>query len=713
MGGENRGISGERRRALESATIGIGAAVISSGALAQTVQNAGAVETINVTAERTHIDKLPEEIKNTPQSIDVIPLQIMQEQGVASIQDALKNVPGITLNAGEGGGHGDTVNLRGFSASDDFFLDGQRDTGTYFRDTFNLEAIEIYEGPASTLFGRGSTGGVINQVSKTPQLHPIDELYFTVNSAPGYRATADVNYVLGDTSAMRVNMMGEDSRVADRNYVRNRHFGIAPSVAFGIDTNTTFTLSFFNQEDDSIPDYGIPLVLGSPVPVPRKTYYGLPSDDRTRGSTNIVTGTLTHDFGSGLSLTDTMRYANYWFDYRVTAPQFGSPCMAPTLPLSADNVCRDRPSASGTITTLMNQTDLTYKFATGPFTHTLIAGVELDRETDDLIRFANEISQINPTPLLDPNPLEPVTISLHQTNVSSRPDTTAKTASAYVIDTIDLTKAWSVEGAVRFDSFNADYVQPLGSSAANFHHTDNVASPRASLIYKPDETQTYYFTYGTSYDPSAENLSLSSKTADLPPEKDRTFELGAKLQWMGGLVSTTAALFDTQMTNARIADPDNPALQSLSGNLDVKGLELDASGHLTENWEFTAGYIHLSSTAEGLAAAGASGPIPNTAHNQADLWTTYDFDQGIKVGTGVNYLGRRPADPQGQEIVPSYVTWDAMASYQVNDRVGLQLNVTNITDAYYFLNSYYSAPIENHVLPGAGRTFSLTAVLDL
>ena len=148
MNSEYSGTCAVRRRALETTALGIGAAFVSSGALAQTVQDASAVETVNVTAERTHLTKLPDQILNTPQSIDVIPLQVMQEQGVASLADALKNVPGITLNAGEGGSHGDTVNLRGFSASDDFFLDGQRDTGTYFRDTFNLDAIEVYEGPA-------------------------------------------------------------------------------------------------------------------------------------------------------------------------------------------------------------------------------------------------------------------------------------------------------------------------------------------------------------------------------------------------------------------------------------------------------------------------------------------------------------------------------------------------------------------------------------
>jgi catecholate siderophore receptor len=709
---ENTG--SERRRAFEAATVGLGAVVISSGAFAQTVvADNTAPETVNVTAQRTHLYKLTDEIKNTPQSIDVIPLEVLQQQGVASLADALKNVPGITLNAGEGGAHGDTVNLRGFSASDDFFLDGQRDTGTYFRDTFNTQAIEIYEGPASTLFGRGSTGGVINLISKTPQLHPIDELRVSASDAPGYRATADVNTVLSDNAAFRVNLMGNDSHVTDRDYVRTRRWGIAPSVAYGLGTDTTLTLGFFNEEEDSIPDYGVPFVFGAPAPVSRKTYYGLPQNDVTRTSTNVVSGKLEHDFGDGLTLVDTFRYGNYWFDYRVTAPQFGTPCHAPTLPLSADTVCRDRPSGSGTITTLMNETDLSYKFATGPFTHTLIGGVELDHETDDLVRYANQISQIPPTSLLAPNPFLTGGINLDQTTVTSRPDTTAKTASVYLIDTMDLTKEWSIEGAVRFDSFNADYVQPLGASKAQFHHTDNIASPRAALLYKPDDNMTFYFSYGTSYDPSAENLTLSSKNANLPPEKDHTFEVGAKMLWLDGQLSTTAALFDTTMDNARISDPFNPTLQALSGNLESKGLQLGLTGYVTDKLELTAGYVHLSSTANGLVAPGVDGPNPNTAHNQANLWATYEFNEDVQVGTGLNYLGRRPADPVGVDIIPSYVTWDAMASYRFDDHVAFQLNATNLTNAYYYLNSYYSSPIENHVLPGAGRTVMITAILDL
>ena len=208
--------------------------------------------------------------------------------------------------------------------------------------------------------------------------------------------------MLSDDAAFRVNLMGEDSRVTDRDYVRNRRFGVAPSLAYGIGTDTTFTLSYFNQEEDDIPDYGVPFLFGKPAPVPRKTYYGLPSDDRARSSTNILTAKVEHDFGDGLTLTDTFRYGHYWFDYRETAAQFGPPCSPPTLPLTSTEtvVPRPRPSAAGTITTLMNDVDLAYKFATGPLhahvgrRHRTGPGNRRSRALCEI-----EISQIVPTPV--------------------------------------------------------------------------------------------------------------------------------------------------------------------------------------------------------------------------------------------------------------------------------------------------------------------------
>jgi catecholate siderophore receptor len=327
------------------------------------------------------------------------------------------------------------------------------------------------------------------------------------------------------------------------------------------------------------------------------------------------------------------------------------------------------------------------------------------------VRFANQDDLIVATPLLHPDPLE--AFPGHQTMITSRPDTNTNTIGVYAIDTIQFTPQWSLVGALREDRFNATYDEPVTGS--HFDHTDWIFTPRAALVYKPADNQSYYFSYGTSFDPSAENLSLSSRNADLAPEKDHTFEVGGKQQVLGGMLSVTEAIFDTTMQNARIADPLDPALQVLSGNERATGAELDVAGNITEHWEIIGGYTYLIGTSKGLFGPGMSGPIPNTAHNQANLWTTYDFDSGFKLGVGANYLGRRAAfkDSAGAEsYVPSYVTFDAMAAYQLTDNIQLQINGYNLFDKYYYANTYFTSDAENHAIPGAGRTLMFTVAVN-
>ena len=278
---------GSKSRRVSRTQIGVGSTVClasSFGLHAATTDEAAADNKLSEIVVTGHpsVSDIPTSFQDTPQNVTVIPQLLLTEQAVNNVQDALKNVPGITLNAGEGGTHGDNINLRGFAASDDFFLDGLRDTGFYTRDSFNLEAIEVYKGPASTLFGRGSTGGVVNQVSKSPQLSDFARGTLVGGTNSELRGTADVNYAFGDSSAFRVNAMGMKSEVADRDFVRNRRWGVAPSVSFGLGQPTTVTVEYFHQEQNDIPDYGIPFAFGAPVPVPRNTYYGLPSDDRAR-----------------------------------------------------------------------------------------------------------------------------------------------------------------------------------------------------------------------------------------------------------------------------------------------------------------------------------------------------------------------------------------------------------------------------------------------
>ncbi len=641
-------------------------------------------------------------LQNTPQNVNVIPQQVLTEQAVNSVQDALKNVPGITLNAGEGGTHGDNINLRGFAASDDFFLDGLRDTGFYTRDSFNVEGIEVYKGPASTLFGRGSTGGVVNQVTKTAKAADFERATVTAGTNNEIRATADVNYAMGEDAGFRLNLMDQDAKVADRDFVRNRRFGIAPSISFGIGKPVSLTLNYLHQEQDDVPDYGIPFAFGKPVPVPRNTYYGLPSDDRTRARDDIGTALFKATLNDRLWFTDTARLGNYWFDSRETAAHWGVAPPAPGTDLADAVTFRDRPSVQGVVSTAMNDANLHALLTTGPISHHLVLGVEVDREESDLVRFANEMSAIAPTPVLDPDPNE--AFPGHQTQVTQTPDTITKTVSGLIGDTLDWGPHWEATAAVRVDRFNAVYNEPI--TQAHFEHTDTIASPRLSLIYKPDDKVSLYAAYGTSYDPSAENLSLTAKTAALAPEKDKTYEIGAKSLVLGGRLALQAALFQTEMSNARVGDPTNPtAQQILAGEERVRGFEADAIGHLTPQIEIVAGYTHLDTeTVKSSDLASIGKPLLNTAPDQANLWLVYEFHSPWKIGGGLNYLGRRTADVDDTTHVPGYVTADAMVSYRVNPHLTVQVNGYNLTDTYYFANSYFSSPEENHVVPGAGRT---------
>ena len=701
---------------------------VSSGALclasmgggaqaAATAAEAPAPDEVVVTGQRPSLVVLSDKLQDTPQTVDVVTQQVLHEQGVTTLQEALKNVPGITLNSGEGGAHGDTVNLRGFPANDDFFLDGLRDTGFYTRDAFNLESLEVYKGPASTLFGRGSTGGVINQVSKTPKLNPFDTVSATLGTNNEKRITADLNQPISDDAAFRLNLMGIGTHVEDRDQVKNDRWGVAPSFAMGLGQKTTLTLNYLHQQEYDIPDFGVPFAFGKPAPVPRNTYYGIPSDDKTTSDVDIGSARLTHDVNNWMSFSENARFGNYGYQTRQSAPHYGATAPTPGTPLADILVYADRPSQGGVVKTAMSETDLTFKFATGPFTHTLIAGFEYDHEEADVHRYANNMASIPPATLLDPV-FNITGLNVHQTTITQVSTTKTDTLSGILSDTIKFGSQWSLIAALRYDNFDATAVATrfttTPATVTHLSHDDDIASPRVALVYTPTETYSFYFSYGTSYDPSAENLTLSATTANLEPEKDRTFEIGAKALFLGGLLSTNAAVFNTEETNARVTDPVTN-VPELEGDLRVNGIELGATGYLTKHWEIIAGYTYLDArtlATKGTPANQVNQGLPNTAHNQANLWTVYEFDQGVNVGFGVNYLGKRDADNIGLNKIPGYTTFDGLLSWKATPRITLQLNGYNLLDRYYFTNAYDSSPVENHVLPGAGRTFTLTAVLS-
>lgn len=684
--------------------------------------DATAVSPIEVTGVRPLLGgKIPLKPQDTPQSVNVISEKLLQDQGITRLEDALKTVPGVTLNAGEGAARGDTINIRGFSAYNDFFLDGVRDAAVYVRDPFNLESIEVLKGPSATLFGRGSTGGAVNQVSKAPGLNPFQVFTADVGTNDEYRASVDIDQPIGPSAAFRLNAMGESSGVAERDDVKNRHWGVAPEVSFGVGEPTTVTLALLHLSEHDVPDSGIPFVNGAPAPVPRSNFYGLASD-HSDSNVNIGTLLIRHAFNANLSLTNTLRYAAYDFNYQFDAPNFGSLASGgqgapgPGAALDTILVGRDSPSSSGVQTNLTDQLDLTARFDTGFVHHTLVTGIEVARQTNTLDSYANPFNSNNnwipETSLLDPDPNQ-----VHPREpVSKIQVTDADSEAGYVTDTMNLGHYVDLIAGVRVDRFAAGYKQTTLSTGAVLHlnHTDVAPSPRVALVFKPLSWESVYVSYGTSFDPSAEALTLTSKTSNLGPVKATTYEAGSKTSLLGGGVLLTGAIFHTEVDNAQVNDPENPSLTVLQGNERVQGVELGATGHIGPKFEITAGYTYLDGRASGNVSGlkYSNDLMTNVAHNAANVWAEYHITRPWEVGLGVNYLDRRIGDivttSSPPVWVPSYVVWSAMTSYKINDRIKVQVNVINLFNKYYYDNIYYTSASENHVIPGAGRTAKLT-----
>jgi catecholate siderophore receptor len=660
------------------------------------------LQSIEVTGTAIHTSQ------DISQSTDTVSKKELAEQNLSLIQDALRNVPGVTLNAGEGGSHGDSINLRGLSIPDSFFMDGVRDIGQYQRDTFNTDSIAVLLGPASALFGRGSTSGVINSVSRQPLLTPLAAFTVSGGQIDYWRGTGDLNLPLSDTAAARIAVMDQSNSVVERDQVHYHRYGVAPTLSLGIDTASRLTLSYFKEEENNIPDYGIPFIDGVPAHVERSNYYSLANYDRTRTNTNIGTIRFEHDFAGGITLSDSLRYANYGFEYLVTGPFLGNDFVDPPppgTPYADINISRDQPSSAGTTSLAINRTDLTAKFDVGRFKNTLTGGLELSKEQSNVNRFQNGLDDIPSTPLLNPVPffVPPTPLTPY-----SNPKGRGSDVSVYAVDSIALGPQWDLDAGLRWDRFKSSFNEVFSSTA--FERTDTFVSPRAAVIFKPDTAQSYYLSYGTSQNPVIEYLIVAPSDQSLSPEKNDTLELGGKLKMLNGEVQLTGALFDTRVYNARISDPDDPTVQQMPFDQHVKGVEVGIDGYVTEICEITANYTHLSDKITKTGDPLSQGKYaPNTPHDAVNLWTTVEPTVAWTIGAGFTGVSHRYADTENSAGVPAYVVFNAMSSYAVNQHFKLQINLNNVTNKLYFTSIYYVGIEENHALPAAGRTLIGTA----
>lgn len=660
-------------------------------------------------------------LRDIPQSVTVINRAVLDAQAATSLSDAVRNVPGITLGGAEGGQIGNNINLRGFSARTDLFLDGMRDRGQYYRDTFYLESVEVLKGPSSMLFGRGSTGGIINQVSKEPGLRDRNEVSTTIGTGGYLRGTADLNRRLSDTSALRVNLVGQDVGTT-RDTLQHRDFGIAPSLRLGIGTDTQVTLSALIEHNRDMPDYGLLAINGRPLDVRRDNLYQF-TDDRTVQDVASFNARVEHKMNANLTLRNQAQLSRYRTDARETAPNnvgtvaggiftplptaaAGNFTALPLSQLALRYVSHDRVI---TDQSLDNQTDLIAKFDTGPVKHTLIAGLELGHDTYD-----NQAGSRNNLPfgaIVDPSPLSTPANSI--SIAGNRARASANTVAIYANDTIELGKHWKLVGGLRQDRYqgsidnNVNSLNTAGNTTVpSATQIVNFTSVRAGAIYQPSEAQSYYVSYGTSFNPSLEQLTLTTGQQNLDPEKNRSVEIGAKWDLMQGNLSLTSALFRIDKSNARTQT--STGVYDLSGDIRVNGFELGATGRLTPRWQVIGGYTFLDATiVKATAFDGSQGKVPaNTPRNSATLWTTYALTPEWEVGGGATYMSNRFANNTNVVEAGDYARWDATLAYR-QPKYDIRLNLLSLTDRRDFISLIQSDG--GRSVPGGGRAALVTA----
>ncbi|HEU0135177.1 MAG TPA: TonB-dependent receptor [Allosphingosinicella sp.] len=600
---------------------------------------------------RLESPKATSDLADTPQTVTVISDQTLRRQNLLTLRDALTTVPGITFGAGEGGGgYGDSINLRGYSANNDITVDGVRDSAQYSRtDPFNLQQIEIYNGANSVFNGSGSVGGTINLVSKIPQPRDLTILQAAVGTDDYYRATLDSNVRAGNLVAVRLNAMYHRSDYPGRDFESAERWGIAPAITLGVGRRTNLTLAYVHQEDDNIPIYGIPFFLsqiddGPIAGADPSDYFGYRNLDEQDIRLDRATATLNHEFGDGLSVRNLTRWQQVRQYSQTSAPQ-GTFCLAGTgrQPVAANptdqqglpcpaNLTPGTWQRSGNPIGLVRdqdnrlvhtQTDLRWRAGkAGKLRNTLVVGASLTWEDYSLESASlprNAAGAVVPFPVDSiSNPTSVYTGPVNYT-VTARSKGETENRAVYAFDTLEIGSKFELNGGVRLERAEgvfrnialASYppgtvpLTPLQLVPQTSEET--LFSYRAGAVFKPLPNLSLYAAYGNALTPTSATVRLGCGVATAPgaadpcaadPERARNYEIGAKADLLNGKLQLTAALFRNERSNFRVPsnDPAQPAaLQVVDGRSRVDGIALGASGYITPAWSIFANYTYLDS----------------------------------------------------------------------------------------------------------------------
>ena len=675
--------------------------------------------------KKTTVGKGNQDIRDIPQSVTVFTEKLMNDRNQDDFREVLRTTAGVTFQSGETGE--EDVRLRGFSLglAGDIYVDGMKDAPLIERDTFNNDRIEVLKGSASMLFGKGSTGGVVNQVNKAPLLIDQHEASYTYGTGQYHRATGDFNFKTGENAAFRLNAMVQEF---DNYGAKQDKRGIAPTFAWGIGTRDEFSVGLYYLDVQGRPTYNSPWINnnGKIVPtLPAKNYYGLASDHLNTSSQYVTLGHI-HRFGNGGELQTRLRHGKYERDLLASVIRFGTPISSLDQISASTPLTRSSKGRIGDSTMTQLQSDYTNSFNWGGKKHDILAGI--DYYHDDANRnsnYANAAGNSSATNGLGTTVGTP-------NNGAWAPDLRAPVAyntfkaqniGLYLQDTMSLTSTVKLVGGLRYDQFKASYRNPDGSLSDET--SDGLWSPRVGVLFQPSEVASYYVSYGSSYNTSADtyqfgNISTggtvanpgTGSLADTPPEKSRNIEIGGKWELFERRALLGVAAFYSEKYNERNTDPDNPGYL-LSGKRHATGMEFNLAGRITPKWEIFMNHTWIPSakidkSTTVLAANGGGAQVRGdrpglTPKHSGSVWTTYVLAPKWRVGAGLTYRGSQNPEGSRAMTASSFVTADAMVEYSISDKTSLKLNVTNLTDRLYadtLYRGFYGA--------GAPRSVQLT-----
>jgi catecholate siderophore receptor len=699
----------------------------------------------SVRTRSTSIGKGNQELRDIPQSITVVTEKLIDDRNLDTLKDVLHNTAGVTFQAAEGGE--EDIRLRGFSLANtgDIFLDGMRDPAFYERDTFNHDRVELLRGSASMLFGRGSTGGAANQVTKQPSLFSNHEAGLTLGSHQYRRVTGDFNFKLAESTALRINAMHTTAQNDGKGNGLDKS-GLAAALRTGIGEKHEFGigLSWLDNRNPRM-NYGLPwLPVTTPatattqrvlIPgVAPEAFYGLDSD-RNASSATVFTASHLWRIAPKTELKTQLRRGLYTRDQRASTVRLtaNTTNLSNIGPATLFNRGTQLKIQDMDITQL--QSDLSHSFEAAGYKHDLIAGIDYTVE-DRVVTGARSLAQggVVPTkPTISAGGV--VTGGINSVNESSRnlrttSDFRATGAGIYAQDTWHLNKAWKLVAGLRYDDFKGKFNQynitgsliatppvPLVASTVSYRQPISEVSKRLGVLFQPDELSSYHFSYGTSFNTSADSYSYNATSSNTPPEQSRNIEIGAKIDSANKRFTTRYALFYAQKFNERNTDTDSAATSLLlSGKRHTAGVEFDITGRITPKWEVYGSYAWIPNAKVDKAAACPPAPaaclqsqpgekvgerpglIPK---HSGTFWNTYQIDAKWRVGAGINFRSKQK--PVQSDIeAPGFGTVDLLAEYRFNDTYTVKANLNNLANKYYADTLY-----RGHYIPGQGRVLLL------